>query len=106
MPEWDELLRHLISDLEKEVDAAKTATHAVEVARALVVWVAAEGSLELLAEASTERDAKYTNAEYLAAALAEGYLAAERALRVSGEAVAHPGVTSAEEVEATKHSRI
>ena len=109
MSERDELLRQHISELEKEVDAATTARHAAEVASALAAsasaltaWVVAERSLELLPEGSTERDAEDTAAEYLAAALAEDYLAAERALRVSTQVATQPDVTSAEEVEATK----
>ena len=77
-----------------ERDAALTAERALrtaEVARAkamdrdaaLASWVAAERSLEVLAGASTDRDAEHMTAEYLAVALAEDYLAAERALRVS-----------------------
>ena len=46
-------------------------TYAAEVARALTSWVAGESSLEIFAEASTERHAEYTTAELLAAASAE-----------------------------------
>ena len=86
------------------------ARHAAEVARdktterdaALVAWMAAERSLEALAEASPKRDANYSTAEYLAAVLTEDYFAAERARRVSSEVATQPDVTSAKEVEPTK----
>ena len=68
--------------------------------------MAAEGSLELLGEASTERDAEYTAAGKFGATLAEHYLAAERALRVSTQIVTQSDVRSAEEVEATKSSAL
>ena len=55
----------------------------MELDAAFPSWVAAERALEVLADASAERDAKYTTAEYLAAALAEDYLTAERALRTA-----------------------
>ena len=84
MPAGDELLRQPILEVEKQVDAARTARHAAEAASALAAWVVAERSLKLLAEASTERNAEYTAAEYLAAALAADYLATrEIAQRVS-----------------------
>ena len=68
--------------------------------------MAAEQSLEVIAGSSTEQDAEYATAEYLAAALEEDYLAAERALRVSTEAATPPGLTSAEELEATKRPAV
>ena len=108
MPDGDELLRQRILELEKEVDAATTARHAAEVPRAKTTErdVAAERSLEVFSEASTERDAEYTTAEYLAAALADDYLAAARALGVSTEAATRPGVMSAGEVGATKRPAV
>ena len=88
MPERDELLRQRVVELVKEADAATTVRYATEVIRAksterdvaLAAWVAAERSLEVLAEASTDGDDKYSTAEYLAVAFAEYYLAAKRAL--------------------------
>ena len=102
MPEGEEPLRQRILELCKELDVATTAKHAAGVARALVSWVATERCLEVLAEASSERGAEFTTAEYLAAALADDYLAAERALRVSSEATTQPDVTSAEKVKSKK----
>ena len=45
-------------------------------------------------------------AEYFVAALVEDYLAAERARRVPTEVATQPGVTLAEEVEATKSPEV
>ena len=81
-------------------------TKTTELDAALIAWVTAERSQEVLAEASTERDAEYTGAEVLAAASAEDYLAAEKALRVSTQVATQPDVTSAEEMEATKRPRV
>ena len=94
MPKGYVLLRQRILELEKEIDAATTARHAADVAAAktmeqdaaLASCVAAERSLEVLAESSTEQNAEYPTAEYLTAGLAEDYLAAERARGVSTEA--------------------
>ena len=58
---------------------------------ALASEVAAERSLEVFAELTTERDSEYTTAKRLAAALAEDYLAAERALRMATEAGVREG---------------
>ena len=120
MDEEKELLRQQLEQMSMklaELDAALTAERALRTAAvarakmmeldvALASWVAAEQSLEVIAGSSTERDAEYATAEYLAAALGEDYLAAERALRVSTEAATPPDVTSAEELEATKRPAV
>lgn len=109
MPEGDELPRQRLLTLQKEVNATTTARRATKVARALAAsasasaaWVIGERSPELLAEASTQRNAECTAVEYLSAELAEDYFAAERALTVPTQLATQPDMTSAKKVEETK----
>lgn len=79
MSERGELLRERIVEPKKEnINAATTARHEAGVARAtkerdpaFASWAAAERSLEVLAEVSTEREAEGMTAEHFATVLEE-----------------------------------